>query len=370
MIKVSGKEFLIERAIQAYIKDFDRNNRRDGISTRDESIKWTAAANFARNWNVDADDMLSMWKICTKQAFIDTSHSHPTQGISLLLKRPTEVEGVRQAFRNLFQENLVNIDEKWDRILAFMDYINERISFVSPTSTIYLQTKESVLTYLNLWDPDHNYRYKPAPANNWASYIGYTDWESGQRFSLRKYYKMCDEIHDQVKNHDELLRVHRQRFENGEPDYDKELHILTFDVLYCFWGYEDAREEAIKEYHEVEKQQRIDELEDRLNKIREEIQDKTHALDYPDCIGLKVNHRKYGKGIASEISGDKISITFEDNVTKLFKYPGAFVEGYLQTEDGTFMNRMVRNDQLEQDLMALREQAEQIAEELSTAQME
>lgn len=30
MKKISGKEILIERAIQAYIKDFDHNNNRDG----------------------------------------------------------------------------------------------------------------------------------------------------------------------------------------------------------------------------------------------------------------------------------------------------------------------------------------------------
>ena len=50
---------------------------------------------------------------------------------------------------------------------------------------------------------------------------------------------MCDEIQEVVKDHEELLRVHRQRFENGEPDYDKEYHILTFDVLlsgcFCEW---------------------------------------------------------------------------------------------------------------------------------------
>ena len=82
--RLSGKEILIERAIQAYIEDFDRNNHRDGTSLRNETIKWTAAANFAKNWDINAEDMLSMWKRSTKNAFIDTRHNQPTEGIRLL----------------------------------------------------------------------------------------------------------------------------------------------------------------------------------------------------------------------------------------------------------------------------------------------
>ena len=51
-----GKKQLVERAIEAYIDDFDKNNLRDGVSLRNETVKWTAAATFAMNWDVDADD--------------------------------------------------------------------------------------------------------------------------------------------------------------------------------------------------------------------------------------------------------------------------------------------------------------------------
>ncbi len=60
------KDMLIERAIQAYIKDFDQNNHRDSNSLRNETIKWTSAANFSENWDVDAEDFLAMWKRSTK----------------------------------------------------------------------------------------------------------------------------------------------------------------------------------------------------------------------------------------------------------------------------------------------------------------
>ena len=362
--KLSGKEILIERAIQAYIKNFDDNNNRNG-SLRDETIKWTAVATFAENWDIGAEDMLSMWKRCTKGAFIDTRHSHPLQGITLLLKQPAEVEGVRNAFRALFSVKTSDVEEKWNRILAFMEYINGRFAVHYPKASLYLQTRESVLTYLNLWDPDHNYRYKPEPANNWASYIGFADWESGQRFSLRKYYKMCDEIQEVVKGHEELLRVHRQRFENGEPDYDKEYHILTFDILYCFWGYEDVRREALEEYQEAMKQQRIDELEEQLSEINRRIEMNTSQISPPDCLGCSVCHKTFGVGEVKEVDGTRLVVLFEEEGRKLFRYPDAFVKGFLQPQDVSIQVQFERNSVLESELASLREQDEKLREELA-----
>ena len=364
--KLSGKEILINRAIEAYIKDFDRNNHRDEDSLRDETIKWTAAASFAQNWDQDAEDMLSMWKQCTKRAFIDTRHNHPSQGITMLLKNPAEVEGVRSAFKSLFVKDTDDVEEKWNRVLAFLEYINGRLAELYPNTTIYLQTKEAVLTYLNLWDPNHNYRYKPAPANNWASYMGYTDWESGQRFSLRKYYKMCDEILEVVKNHAELLRVHGQRFENGEPDYDRELHILTFDVLYCFWSYEDARREALEEYQETMRQQRINDLEDQLSKISAEIETKEGLIRDPNCLGIRVQHKKYGVGEVTNISNGKLEVIFGNEGTKVFLYPDAFTKGFLKPEDPAILGLFEQNKILEEEVSALQVKAAQIKEELSS----
>ena len=366
MKKLSGKKILIKRAIQAYTEDFDRINRRDDEFRRIDTIRWTAAANFARNWDINADDMLSMWKQCAKEAFIDTRHNHPSQGITLLLRHPNEVEGVRNAFRSLFSEESVGIDEKWNRILKFMDYINEKLREYYPDSINYQQTKETVLTYLNLWNPDHNYLYKPEPANNWASYIGYSDWESGQRFSLRKYYKMCDEIQEVVKNHEELLRIHRRRFKNANADYDKELHILTFDVLSCFWSNKDVRDEASEAYQEAMRQQHIDELEEQLRQIKDEIQIKSASIYYPECTGLIVYHKKYGTGTVEQLIDKRMNVYFGEYEIKRFNFPDAFVKGYLQIKDGSIMRKFMQSDQLEKSLIALREREQQLEKELMT----
>ena len=359
------KDVLIERAIQAYIKDFDQNNHRDSSSLRNETIKWTSAANFSENWDVDAEDLLTMWKHSTKKAFIDTSHSHPTQGITILLKKEEEQEGVRNAFRNLFQPDDGDIERKWERIQEFIEYINNRLEELYPNSKIYQQNKEAVITYLNLWDPDHNYRYKPQPANSWAAYIGYEDWESGQRFSLKKYYGMCDEILEKVKDHEELLRVHRQRFENGEPDCDKALHILTFDVLFCFWGYDDKREEALKEYEELQKQHRIDELTEQQSECEEEME-KLKAGIHPVLLtGLLVHHKQFGKGTVDHVDGGRIFIDFETSGQKKLQHPFTTVKGLLQFEDKAVDVTIKENWENEQAIELLQKQVEQLEKEIS-----
>lgn len=332
---------------------------------RNETIKWTAAANFARFWDIEAEDFLSMWRKCTRKAFLDTPHSHPTQGITTLLKNPDEAENVREAFRRLFIADDGNLEDRWDRILAFIEDINGRIKRLYPNSKMYLQTKEGTLSYLNLWDPDHNYRYKPQPANSWASYIGYGDWTTGQRFSLCKYYKMCDEIHEVVKDHEELLCVHRQRFENGEPDCDRELHILTFDVLYCFWGYDDARQEAMKEYQEAVAQQHIEELQDRISELDSRIQENEEGIQDVVVIGSSVKHKKWGSGVVCEGSETSITVEFAADGRKKFQWPGAFLNGFLQPDDQGISEVLKRNQELEQENSILWEERKQVEKELA-----
>ena len=363
--KLSGKDILINRAIEAYIKNTDHSNYCDDNSLIYETLKWAAASTFAQNWDQDAEDMLSMWKECTKRACIDNLHNHPSQGITVLLKNSSEVEGVRSAFKSLFVKDLDDVEEKWKRVQAFLEYINGRLANLYPDSTSYLQTKEAVLTYLNLWDPDHNYRYKPAPANHWASYIGNIDWESSQRFSLHKYYKMCDEIQEVVKNHSELLHIHSRRFKNGEVDYDKELHILTFDVLYYFWNYEEAMRESVEEYQEAIRQQQIDEMEEQLSTICAEIKVKEGLIRDPNCLGIIVHHTFYGVGIITSVNNGKLDIDFKSVGTKQFLFPSSIENGFLQPEDSSIMEQFRINRTLEKEISLLRERAEQLMAKLA-----
>ena len=178
---------------------------------------------------------------------------------------------------------------------------------------------------------------------------------------------MCDEILEVVKDHDKLLRVHRQRFENGEPDYDKELHILTFDVLYCFWGYDDARQEAIKEYEEAIAQQHIEELQDKLSEVTNKIEEKTAKIQKIDIIGSAVNHKKWAAGEVCDSNETSVTVEFESVGQKKFQYPGAFLAGFLQPEDPVLLETLKQNQVLEQENVLLKQEKEEIEKELNQA---
>ncbi len=98
---------------------------------------------------------------------------------------------------------------------------------------------------------------------------------------------------------------------------------------------------------------------------RRQKQIKTSQLSSPECLGCRVHHKKFGDGEVKEVEGARLVILFDDVGSKLFKYPDAFVNGYLQTEDATIMEQFGRNQALENDLVSLREQAEEIRQELA-----
>lgn len=61
-----------------------------------------------------------------------------------------------------------------------------------------------------------------------------------------------------------------------------------------------------------------------------------------------------------------VPLLFDEVGSKLFKYPDAFVNRYLQPEDATVMEQFERNQTLEKELFSLREQSEKIRQELAS----
>ena len=90
--------------------------------------------------------------------------------------------------------------------------VNARIEKYVSGSWKYPQNRNSVIYYLNLWKPEENYIFKATEAVAWANCIEYgDDLGSGKPFSLKKYYKMCDELLDEIKDNQELLNLHAKR---------------------------------------------------------------------------------------------------------------------------------------------------------------
>lgn len=358
------KAELFEPMVQAYIEDFEKNN---SPGARDETPKWEAVAVFQQHWNLEADDMLAMWKKSIGKAeFINTSYTYPASGIQGLLSdkaHPEYTTLVRSAFQSLFSDDNGDYEARLNRIDAFINTINGAIKKKNGENSSSQQNRVATITYLNLWDPDHNYRYKPEPANCWAVYVENVNYSTGQYFSLKKYYEMCDELREYIAQHKKLLSVHRTRFQNGLADYDRELHILTFDVLYCAWG----KLGDMEKLKASKKAQKLLIQKKKLQSEIEAIQQSIVALqpyqeDMPKDFPVK--HFSYGAGIANINAYGNFAVTFPKRQTAFFNYPEACEQGILTVSPSVF-EQVKSNQPAFLKLNNLKTQLKEKQEELS-----
>lgn len=84
------------------------------------------------------------------------------------------------------------------------------------------------------------YRYREA--EEFAKYTEFGfDLGSGESFSLPNYYKLCDIIVDALKEHEDLISKYKKLIkDNDKYYYDKSLHLLAFDLMYCCRTYNFA----------------------------------------------------------------------------------------------------------------------------------
>ena len=99
------------------------------------------------------------------------------------------------------------------------------------------------------------YRYREA--EEFAKYTEFGfDLGSGESFSLPNYYKLCDIIVDALKEHEDLISKYKKLIkDNDKYYYDKSLHLLAFDLMYCCRTYNfysglehKPKKDSIKEY--------------------------------------------------------------------------------------------------------------------------
>ncbi|MCD8347119.1 MAG: hypothetical protein LUD16_04025 [Lachnospiraceae bacterium] len=217
----------LSSVFEQYINRFDDLN---ALDSHDEGYKWRVESHFVKYWDIDADDFASMFKTAMEEVgktnLIDNKSVHPIGGIRMLLKQDSEVEFVRQCFRELFSDDGGDLVARQGRILSFMDKINSRIKNYESGSWKYPQKINDVIYYLNLWRPWENYIFKSTEATNWANCIEFgDDFGSGADFSLEKYYHMCDELLDAVQSNEAIMKLHAERFAREAQGYDGKLHI-------------------------------------------------------------------------------------------------------------------------------------------------
>lgn len=335
----------LEKLINIYIDKFNVINNQE----HNENMKWKAVYHFKKNFDIDAPNFYEMFKYAMSESSIVINNGtvQPVNGILKLISH--EEETMRKLFAMLYEDDEGDLEKRQDRIELFVEETNKLLEKYERGKWKYKQDFRSVLSYLTFYKPEENYFYKSSQCQPFFRYLecgeelGY-----GQFFKLSRYYQMCDEVRETLSNHKELMETHSMRWKLvGNPEDD--LHILTFDLIYCSIVYSfyefnkftkiirktkaDIEQEKIETEIEL-KRAEIEEFESQL----EAEQRLLDAIPEINVAGQEVKHKIFGVGKVIKQSGTYIEVEFASKTSK-FIITMAFINGFLTSDDTSIVER-------------------------------
>ena len=146
--------------------------------------------------------------------------------------------------------------------------------------------------------------------------------------------------------HQELMETHITRWAKVKDPQD-DLHILTFDIIYCsivyrFYEFENYTKIIRKSKSDLEHERLASEIDGKRNELdalEAELAKAQAELDeLPEIMleGQTVKHRMFGKGLVVKQSGTYIEVAFASKMSK-FILTTAFTGGFLSSEDETVL---------------------------------
>ena len=209
-----------------------------------EYYKWEIANKFPdmmKQALTSPDDLFSKELLKVKKLTENIIDNWTTPFYGLCKLAEQEPGAVRDLFNDLYAEDGGGIRTKQKKIIDFIDRSNKLSENHYPGSYLYKNDLHSVTGYLFLNDPDNNYLYKATHCNIFADCIGfYESWGSKNDFDLSVFYRMCDQVLEEIKQYQPLLEKNALRYDgrfNVELHPDRNLHILLFDIIYCCFAY-------------------------------------------------------------------------------------------------------------------------------------
>lgn len=351
----------LNKLISNYMSNFDYINNEVNM----EYYKWEAVKHFQEHWDIDAPDFAGMFKECVKETYnlINNRIVQPTNGIIKLAERPELTESIRQMFRDLLADDNGDIDKRQDKIYAFLDKADELLNIYYKGTWKYAQDMRTVIFYLSFIDPDKNYMFKATQAKEFMYCIEFgKDFGSGENFSLRKYYEMCDELVAAIKETPELVQLHKDRI-TDKMWSDDDYHILAYDIIYSGIVYnlynnitivKPTRNKA--QTHEQQIQAKRDELNAELEQINTELNEvlqERAKYDEFSAKGLVVEHKAFGSGVVIAHNGNLLNIRFGEQ-EKRFQMPQGFSSGFLKTDSIEIMEMFNEMAVLDAKIASLR----------------
>ena len=186
----------LQTIFQKYIENFEYINNKE----HDENYKWEIA-NLFQSFDINAENfaemLAEMWKLSAN--LVDSSQQLPFYALVDFARK--EPETVREMFRKLFADEHIDLLTKQTRIQEFINSSEILRKKYYPDSRLYVNNQRSVMQYLFLRYPESNYGYKASQAKSFADCIEfYDDWGPMTDFQLDVYYRMCDQLVEEIKN--------------------------------------------------------------------------------------------------------------------------------------------------------------------------
>ncbi|MBR0398948.1 MAG: hypothetical protein IJI10_11865 [Eubacterium sp.] len=341
---------LLQKLIDSYIEKYSLMNNQE----HHEIYKWTAVSNFQKYWDIDAENFGKMFKkaLSESENLVDDNVMQPGRGIDFLCKQGDEwMERVRDAFRDLLAIDNSDYGRRQKKINTFVEEVNAMLDEAGNEEWKYRQNPKAVIMYLAFIEPDDNYMFREGEVKAFANYVRYTGKiGSGKSFSLKSYYKLCEEIVARLQDESDLMEMVAGELEkeagrtddNAVTDIDGENHILAFDLIYCAQNYDFYEEQLVTTKKRPASAMKSDEKEQQANVLREKIAGIQASLDeavrqreqlhLPDLNGQQVTHKKFGTGQVTAQDRHYLTVQFGENVKK-FTLPDALIKGFLAAED-------------------------------------
>ncbi len=328
-----------------YIADFEVINNDEN----NENFKWYAAFDFPslmekaleKNGSPFAT-ALSKVKKCTGN-LIDGKILQPFAALVALARK--EPDTVKQMFLDLYEDDGGDFHVQETLISNFISTGNELAEKYGLDAFTQKQDIQSVSAYLFFNDPEHHYLFRPEQSMEFSRYIEFNeDWGKGDHIKLDIYYKMCDQIVDQIMNDSDLLAADASRFVNGDAGKmyeDPAKHLLTYDIIRCADVYDlcdgiplkTSRQKGVTAPPEKyeDKCREAAELYDRYKQAEadyKKLQENLTSLETVVKEGTKLTHQKFGAGDVVSCSNGMMTVKFEDGSERKFKMAVVFGSGF------------------------------------------
>lgn len=346
----------LHQIFENYINRFEEFNSTDRNEIS-EYYKWEIAAQFREKMDNALDSKKdefaqALYEVEKATRDLADNYVQPFYGLVQLARKQPET--VKIMFQKLYADAGKDLNPQ-KKIEEFLGEAERLVNLYYPNSYLYKNSFHSATIYLAMYDPEHNYIYKPYAARKFAKYADFgDDFGSGIHVKLNNYYRMCNELvkaideYPRLKELDEIRsRQAGEKFAGEKLYKDDSQHILAYDIIYCAYKYhlfdgitlKPLTAKELKEQKLIEeKQQKALELLERLKKAQEEKKVLDTAMEKVEeyfRAGQKVTYKSFGKGaqvacgIILKRGNDSITIDFGDGNAKTVGLIASFVNGYI-----------------------------------------